>query len=132
MKYDEFIIAYEIAHLEGWHTGRNDHKTISDTTGFFSLRIDGKIIAVIACIKYGTQYAHIGLYIVKKEHRGKGHGFTLWKFAVDSIKGRNIGLDANMIQIPRYAYYIFDSFSIFNQELWIIAKIVKLLKQLSI
>ena len=116
MKYDEFIIAYEIAHLEGWHTGRNDHKTISDTTGFFSLQIDEEIIAVISCIKYGTQYAHIGLYIVKKEHRGKGYGYKLWKFAVDTIKGRNIGLDANMLQIPRYQYYIFQYFINFHPE----------------
>ena len=101
MKYDEFVVAYDIAHLQGWHTGKNDHKTITDIDGFFSLRMKGEIIAVIACIKYGVSYAHIGLYIVKEEYRGKGFGFTLWKFAIESIKGRNIGLDANMNQISR-------------------------------
>ena len=101
MNYEDFIVAYDLAHLQGWHTGKNDHKTITDMDGFFSLRTKGEIIAVIACIKYGVSYAHIGLYIVKEEYRGKGFGLNLWKFAIESIKGRNIGLDANMNQISR-------------------------------
>ena len=101
MRYDEFVIAYDMAHQLGWHTGKNDHKSVSDLSGFFSLSIDGEIIAVIGCIKYGAMYAHVGLYIVKKEHRGKGHGYILWKYAVETIKGRNVGLDANMNQIKR-------------------------------
>ena len=102
MKYDEFIIAYQIAHYEGWNIGKNDHKTIVDKSGFFALRIDGEIVAVIACIKYGISYANIGLYIVKEEHRGKGYGYKLWTFAMDTVKGRNIGLDSTMLQISRY------------------------------
>ena len=101
MKYDEFSAAYELAHLEGWHTGRYDHETITDHTGFFSLNVSGEIVAVISCVKYGESFANIGLYICKKEHRGKGYAYKLWKFALDTIKGRNVGLDANMLQIYR-------------------------------
>jgi predicted GNAT family acetyltransferase len=102
MKYDEFSAAYEMAHLIGWRTGRYDHKTITDHTGFFSLIVNGEIAAIISCVKYGDSYANIGLYICKQEHRGKGYAYKLWKFAVDTIKGRNAGLDANMLQIYRY------------------------------
>ena len=101
MKYDEIINAYQMADYEGWNIGKTDHKTISDKSGFFALRIDGDIVAVIACIKYGISYAHIGLYIVKEEYRGKGHGFKLWTHALETIKGRNIGLDSTMLQISR-------------------------------
>ena len=101
MKYDEFIYAYQMAHHEGWNIGKNDHKTIADKNGFFALRIDGEIVAVIACIKYGISYASIGLYIVKEEHRGKGYGYKLWTFAMETVKGRNIGLDCTMLHISR-------------------------------
>ena len=108
MSYNEFITAYQIADSEGWNIGKNDYKTVVDKSGLFSMKIDGETVAVIACIKYGASYANIGLYIVKKEYRGMGFGFALWKFAVDTIKGRNIGLDANILQIPRYSYFMFD------------------------
>ena len=106
MRYDEFSTAYQIADSEGWNIGKNDHKTVVDKSGFFSMKIDGEIVAVIACIKYGTSYANIGLYIVKKECRGMGFGFALWKFALDTVKDRNIGLDATMLQISRYCFLI--------------------------
>ena len=110
MKYDEFSTAYELAHLEGWHTGRYDHKTITDPTGFFSLNVNGKIVAIISCVKYGDSYANIGLYICKKKHRGKGYAYKLWKFALDTIKERNSGLDANMLQIHRYILILANSY----------------------
>ena len=102
MKKEEYSIAYELAGLEGWNTGRNDHKTITDQTSFHCLKLDGKIVATIGCIKYGKSYAHIGLYICRKEHRGKGYAYQLWKQAMKTIEGRNIGLDANMMQIQRF------------------------------
>ena len=47
MKYDEFIVAYRIAHSEGWIIGKNDHKTIVDKSGFFALKIEGDIVALL-------------------------------------------------------------------------------------
>ena len=102
MKYDEFSAAYKLAHREGWHTGRYDHRAVTDRTGFFSLNVNGEIVAVISCVKYGDSYANVGLYICKKDHRGKGYAYKLWKFALETIKGRNTGLDANMLQVHRY------------------------------
>ena len=109
MNPEEFILAYNLAHLEGWNTGKYDHRTITDNTGFFSATVEGKTVAVIACVKYGMSYSNLGLYICKKEYRGKGYAYILWKFAMGTIEGRNVGLDANMLQIERY---LIRSFSI--------------------
>ena len=102
MKYDEFIIAYQIADSEGWNIGKNDHKTVIDKSGLFAMKIESEIVAVIACIKYGVSYANVGLYIVKKEYRQKGYGYKLWQYAMITANGRNIGLDSTMSQISRY------------------------------
>ena len=102
MKYDEFIVAYKIAHSEGWNIGKQDHKTIVDKSGFFALKIEGDIVAVIACIKYGISYANVGLYIVKNDYRGKGYGYKLWNTAMETVKERNVGLDSTMLQVSRY------------------------------
>ena len=102
MKYDEFILAYQIADSEGWNIGKNDYKTVIDKSGIFAIKIENEIVAVIACIKYGVSYANVGLYIVKKEYRQKGYGYRLWQYAMKTVDGRNIGLDSTMSQIFRY------------------------------
>ena len=102
MTYDEFIIAYQIADSEGWNIGKNDHKSVIDKSGFFAMKIDSEIVAVVACIRYGVSYANVGLYIVKKEYRQKGYGYMLWQYAMKTCGGRNIGLDSTMSQISRY------------------------------
>ena len=120
MKYDEFSIAYDLAHQEGWGTGLYDHRAITDTSGFFSLKVDGEIVAVIACVKYGLSYSHLGLYICKREHRGKGYAYRLWKFAMNTVGGRNVGLDANMLQIKRFLvliYKVLKSYNIITKQL---------------
>src|SRR5688572_589126 len=73
-----------------------------DPKGFFVGELDGQPIASIGAPKY-RNYAFIGLYIVKKEFRGKGYGLPLFNHAMDYVKDCEVvGLDAVEKQIPNY------------------------------
>ena len=101
MREDEIQVAFDLAHLEGWATGKHDHKAISDEfeSKVFGLKVGGEIVSVIAVIKYGSSYSYIGLYICKNTHRGKGYAYELWKYVMKTIEGRNVSLDAAMNKI---------------------------------
>jgi ribosomal protein S18 acetylase RimI-like enzyme len=53
-------------------------------------------------VKYGMTFAFLGLYIVKPGERGKGYGHALWKAALATASGRNVGLDGVVAQQDNY------------------------------
>lgn len=89
---------------EGWNPGVKDTAVFyqADPTGFLAGKYDEHIIATISAVKYGHDFGFIGLYIVKNEFRGKGYGLALWNAAIDSLAGRNIGLDGVLAQQENY------------------------------
>jgi hypothetical protein len=56
---------------------------------------NGEIVSCIVGLKHGEKYGWIGLYICKKELRGKNIGYTTWKKCLDvCLKGVDcLGLD---------------------------------------
>lgn len=105
MKKKELNIAIEWARNEGWNPGIHDAECFweVDKTGFFIGILGNKPIACISLVKYGTDYAFGGFYIVKKGYRDKGFGIQLTKVALDYAKGRNIGGDAVIENLEMYS-----------------------------
>lgn len=104
MSKDEVEIAMNWAAKEGWNPGIEDADTFyaADTTGFLVGKIDNAPIATISAVKYGASFGFVGLYIVKEEFRGKGYGLKIWQHAIDTLGGRNIGLDGVVAQQDNY------------------------------
>lgn len=95
MTRDEVAGAIDWAAQEGWNPGRHDAATFhaADPQGFFLGELDGEPIASISVVKYGAGFAFLGLYIVRPEFRGRGHGWALWQHGRASAAGRQVGLD---------------------------------------
>lgn len=56
-------------------------------------KINNQVMGSISCCRYGD-YGWIGVYIIKKEFRGKGLGIQLWNQAMERLSGcKVIGLD---------------------------------------
>ena len=83
--------------MEGIMPALDDHQLFynTDPDGFYIGQLDGKTISSISLVKYGDSFAFLGIYIVLKEHRGKGYGLALFKHAMESIPPTcNVALDA--------------------------------------
>ena len=63
---------------------------------------DGEPVSSISVVKYGEDYAFLGLYIVRPEHRGKGLGKELWNAGIASADERTIALDGVVAQQDNY------------------------------
>ena len=104
MTRGELDIAVDWAAAEGWNPGQHDADCFyhTDPTGFLMGFLEGEPIASISAVKYGDSFGFIGFYIVKPEFRGQGHGLTLWNAALESLQGRNVGLDGVVAQQENY------------------------------
>jgi GNAT superfamily N-acetyltransferase len=104
MSEQELSTAIDWARNEGWNPGLHDAAAFyqSDATGFMAGKYHDQIVATISAVKYGVDFGFIGLYIVKKEFRGRGFGLKLWNTAIESLAGRNIGLDGVLAQQENY------------------------------
>lgn len=104
MAQSEVKTAIDWAQAEGWNPGLNDAAAFyaADNTGFLMGALAGEPIATISAVKYGSSFGFIGLYIVKEAFRGQGFGLKIWQQAMDSLSGRNIGLDGVIAQQENY------------------------------
>lgn len=104
MAQSEVKTAIDWAQAEGWNPGLNDAAAFyaADNTGFLMGALEGEPIATISAVKYGSSFGFIGLYIVKEAFRGQGFGLKIWQQAMDSLSGRNIGLDGVIAQQENY------------------------------
>jgi GNAT superfamily N-acetyltransferase len=95
MRPEEISIAIDWAAAEGWNPGLSDAACFAaaDPGGFFVGEVDGKPVATISCVTYGDGFAFIGLYIVRKDVRGRGYGMRIWNAALAHAGSRVIGLD---------------------------------------
>lgn len=106
----QFII--NLAKDEGWNPGVYDAKTFydADHDGFFIGLLDNQPIGCISAVKYYPYYGFMGLFIVKKEFRGKGYGSLLWKNALNYLGEVNIGLDGVLDKVEFYKKYGFKEY----------------------
>ena len=93
------------AAAEGWNPGLHDAESFlaADPDGFLLGSLDGEPIAAISLVNYDDRFAFLGLYIVRPEFRGRGHGLSIWRAAMERAGTRNIGLDGVVEQQGNYA-----------------------------
>ena len=90
---------------EGWMPAIDEAEIFynTDPEGFFVGELDGKPISCVSLVRYGESFAFVGMYIVLKEHRGKGYGLTLWKRALEFFPSTyNVALDAGIGKVSLY------------------------------
>lgn len=89
---------------EGWNPGLHDAACYcsADSEGFLIGYLGEEPVASISAVKYGDTFGFLGFYIVKTEHRGKGYGLQIWSAAMQSMAGRNVGLDGVVAQQENY------------------------------
>jgi ribosomal protein S18 acetylase RimI-like enzyme len=104
MSRSELAIALSWANDEGWNPGQTDLEPFfeADNGGFFMGFLDGNPISCISAVKYSTDFAFIGFYIVKAEFRGMGYGLKTWDHAMQRVATCNLGLDAVPEQVEKY------------------------------
>ncbi len=93
------------AEAEGWNPGLGDAEVFlaADPSGFFIAQVEGVPVAAISVVNHSDVFAFLGLYICRREFRGQGLGFALWKQALDHAGSRTIGLDGVAAQEANYA-----------------------------
>jgi ribosomal protein S18 acetylase RimI-like enzyme len=95
----------EWAAAEGWNPGQWDRDAFlaADPEGFLVGLLDGRPIASISVVKYGSSFGFLGLYIVQPEYRGQGYGIAIWRAGMARMRGRSVGLDGVVAQQANYA-----------------------------
>lgn len=104
MRRQDLDTALGWARDEGWNPGLHDAGPFyaADPSAFLIASLGGEPVGCISVVKYGTGFAFLGLYIVRPEHRGKGHGMAIWNAGIASAAGRTIGLDGVVAQQENY------------------------------
>lgn len=91
---------------EGWNPGLDDAVAFlaADPQGFFIAEDQGgAMVAAISVVNHSDDFAFLGLYITRPEHRGKGYGLGLWEHALQHARARTVGLDGVEAQQDNYA-----------------------------
>ena len=104
MRTDEISIAVDWAAAEGWNPGLADAACFAmvDPDGFLIGELDGAPVATVSCVNYSASFAFLGLYIVRRDMRGRGHGLRVWNAAIAHAGPRVIGLDGGVAQQQNY------------------------------
>ena len=108
-------IITEWARTEGFAPGVGDVNIYrnTDKQGIWIGCLDDIPIGCIAGVRYNPNYGFIGLFIVRREYRGKGYGLELWKHALEYLKNTPlIGLEAATSRIEDYQNWGFRISSI--------------------
>ena len=75
----------------------------TDRQGVWLAWQDNAPVGCIAAVTYNPDYAFIGLFVVKPEHRGQGIGRRLWHHALKTLSGvQCIGLEAAVQMVGFY------------------------------
>lgn len=104
MTRDELSVPVEWAAAEGWNPGLHDAGSFyaADPGGFLLGLLGDEPVASISVVKYSSSFGFLGFYIVRPEYRGRGYGMQIWRAGLDSLSGRNIGLDGVVAQQENY------------------------------
>ncbi len=93
------------AAAEGWNPGIDDASAFrrADPGGFLIGWLGDEPVASISLVRYDASFAFLGLYIVRPERRGQGHGLAMWRAALALAGERTIGLDGVVARQADYA-----------------------------
>lgn len=106
----EVQLALDWAAWGGWNPGLHDAAALyaTDPTRFLVAEVNQEPIGCIAAVRYDSTFGCIGLYIIKPEWRGQGHGLRLWQTVWEQITDRLdstqacIGLDGVVERAATY------------------------------
>lgn len=100
----DLALAADWAAAEGWNPGHADASCFAtaDPAGFLIGEIDGAPAATISNVNHSDDFAFLGLYIVRPDLRGHGHGLAIWRKAIEHAGNRVIGLDGVVAQQHNY------------------------------
>jgi len=104
MSRADLDVALGWARAEGWNPGLDDAGPFyaQDPSGFLMGWLGTLRIGCVSVVKYGADFAFLGLYIVLPAFRGKGYGKAIWDAGLASAPGRTIGLDGVVAQQDNY------------------------------
>lgn len=104
MRRAEIDMAIDWAAAEGWNPGIHDAECFhaADPEGFLVGWVGDEPVSTLSAVRYGDSFGFIGLYIVRPECRGQGHGIRIWNEAMKRLAGRNVGLDGVVEQQDNY------------------------------
>jgi len=111
MTLEDLKMVIKWANEEDWFFCDGDAEAFlsADPNGFFLGETNGEPVCSFAAIKYGD-YCFWTLFIVKKEHRGKGYGSQIMQHAQEYCKDSKVlGLDAldhsfDVYENPKYGF----------------------------
>ena len=91
----------------GWNQTPADWTRLLELApdGCFAGRVDGQLVATATAAGYGPALSWIGMVIVARAHRGRGHGTSMLERAVTHARDRGaalVGLDATELGRPVY------------------------------
>ena len=89
---------------EGWNPGLHDADAYyaADPEGFFIATIDGVLVGSVSAVKYSPEFAFLGFFIVKPEHRGGSLGPRLAEHGFRHAGSAVSGLDGVLDQAGHY------------------------------
>jgi GNAT superfamily N-acetyltransferase len=94
---------------EGWNPGKSDIGIAWDTDpdGFIALRRDADLIGGGTIMSYDGLFGFMGLFIVRRDERGRGLGAHLWRYRLKRLQdrlapGAPIGMDGVLAMKPFY------------------------------
>ena len=104
MRLSDLEMVLDWAADEGWNPGLDDARAImaADPQGFFLKYVDGEPAAAISVVNHAPDFAFLGLYICRPDHRGAGHGIDVWNVGLKHAGARSVGLDGVPDQQPNY------------------------------
>src|SRR3954466_3892556 len=94
----------EWAAQEGWNPGLADADCFyaADPDGFLIGYLRRDPVCCVSMVCYGASFGFLGLYIVRPDLRGQGHGYRIWQAAMDRAANRTVGLDGVIAQQDNY------------------------------
>jgi len=100
----DLALVLDWAAEEGWNPGLDDAAAFhaADPDGFFVAARDEAPVGAISVVNHTSDFAFLGLYIVKPEFRGQGIGCRLWNHGIAHAGARTIGLDGVPAQQDNY------------------------------
>ncbi len=105
MSRTELDMAIEWAAAEGWNPGLHDADAYfaADPEGYLIGLLDGEPVGSVSAVKYSADYAFMGFFIVKPEHRRGLLGPRLAEEAFRHVGNAVAGLDGVLEQAEHYA-----------------------------
>ena len=85
-EFESIVVKWMVE--EKWRPGLKDAECFlaCDPSGTLVGELNGKPICCVVITKYGDNFGFVGMYMVRKEYRGKGYGMAIFDAAIERAK----------------------------------------------